>query len=170
MNRFGEEWKLFEDMDAPEKPLPPLPPSSPAPKHQRSIETKSKTPTLTNRLERRKRLVKPDKKEANEKSNETKIDPNRKRRRRKRNKVRKSPVNEPETTPTETLNYIWDQVETIGTNVYKYFWPEKFSEGIKQNEKSLPSDMELMHQTCHGAIEFFFTIISRTFIGISYTV
>ena len=155
MNRFGEEWKLFENMDAPEKPLPPLPPSPPAPKHQRSIEAKSKTPTLTNRLERRKRLVKPDfsdRKEANEKSNEAKIDPIRKRRRRKRNKFHKSPVNEP---PNETLNYIWGQVETIGTNVYKYFWPEKFSEGIKQNEKSLPSDMELMQQTCHGAIEFF---------------
>ena len=113
-------------MDAPGKPLPPLPFSPPAPKHQRSIEVKSKTPTLTNRLERRKRLVKPDfsdKKEANERSNETKIDPIRKRRRRKRNKVHKSP--EPETAPNETLNYIWDQVETIGTNVYKYFWPEE---------------------------------------------
>ena len=109
-------------MDTPEKPLPP------APKYQRPIEAKSKTPTLTNRLERRKRLVKPDfsyKKEANEKSNETNIDPNRKRRRRKRNKVHKSSVNEPETAPNETLNYIWDQVETIGTNVYKYFWPEE---------------------------------------------
>ena len=128
MNRFGEEWKLFEDMDAPEKPLPPLPHSPPAPKHQRSIKAKSKTSTLINRHERRKRLVKPDfsdKKEPNEKSNETKIVPTRKRRRRKRNKVHKSPVNEPETAPNETLNYIWDQVETIGTNVYKYFWPEE---------------------------------------------
>ena len=94
----------------------------------RETEAKPRTPTLTNRLERRKRLVKPnfsDRKEVNEKSNETKNDPNRKRRRRKRNKDYKSPVNDPETAPNETLNYIWDQVETIGTNVFKYFWPEE---------------------------------------------
>ena len=116
----------------PDKPLPPSPPPR---KHQRSIEVKSKTPTLTNRLERRKRLIKPDfpdRKEVNEKSNEIKNDPNRKRRRRRRHKDHKSPLNKPETAanepeaaPNETLNYIWDQVETIGTNVFKYFWPEE---------------------------------------------
>lgn len=94
----------------------------------RETEAKPRTPTLTNRLERRKRLVKPnfsDRKEVNEKSNEIKNDSNRKRRRRKRNKDYKSPANDPETAPNETLNYIWDQVETIGTNVFKYFWPEE---------------------------------------------
>ena len=94
----------------------------------RETEVRPRTPTLTNRLERRKRLVKPnfsDRKEVNEKSNEIKNDSNRKRRRRKRTKDYKSPVNDPETAPNETLNYIWDQVETIGTNVFKYFWPEE---------------------------------------------
>ena len=32
---------------------------------------------------------------------------------------------------------------------------EKSSEGIKQNKKYLPSDMELMQQTYLGAIEIF---------------
>ena len=113
-------------MDAPDKPLPPSPP---APMRQRSTEVKPKTPTLTNRLERGKRLQKPtfsNKEEANEWSDEAKNDPNRKRRRRKKSKDHTNAFNEvPETAPNETLNYIWEQVETIGTNVFKYFWPEE---------------------------------------------
>lgn len=104
----------------------------------RESEVKPRTPTLTNRLERRKRLVKPnfsDRIEVNEKSNEIKNDSNRKRRRRKRNKDYKSPINDPETAPNETLNYIWEQVETIGTNVYTYFWPEETAVSTIPQEK-----------------------------------
>ena len=117
----------------------------------RETEAKPRTPTLTNRLERRKRLVKPnfsDRKEVNEKSNEIKNGSKRKRRRRKRKKNLKSPANDPNETLNnetlnETINYIWDQVETIGTNVFKYFWPEE-AEVPKQKKKVLHSDMELM--------------------------
>ena len=126
-NRFGDEWRSFEVMDTPEKPSPPI--SS----HQRPLEVRSRTPTvLTNRLERRKRPRKqPDHEGSNERSNEVKTDSTKKRR-RKRTKDRSLD----QTTDTnEMFDHIWEQVESAGTNLFRYFWPEKEPETPSPKEQ-----------------------------------
>ena len=127
-NRFGDEWRSFEEMDTPEKPSPPI--SS----HQRPFEVRSRTPTvLTNRLERRKRPRKlPDQKGSNERSNEVKNDSTKKRRRKRTKDLDQTTDKNDQ---NEILDNIWEQVESVGTNLFRYFWPEKEPETPSPKEQ-----------------------------------
>ena len=149
-NRFGDEWRSFEVMDNPEKRLPSPPNSS----HQGSFEVKSRTRTRR----RPGKLNQLDRERSNERSNqrptEVKHEQILKKRRKRRSKDHKMPLNQTPDT-NETLNHIWEQFESVGTSMFRYFWPEKDSaETPSPKEQSCPDRKAQLLQLMNPLINF----------------